>query len=141
MIGPKKIIKMARNWQKQAVFSQKRITFLKTSEAADGKSCKASTVNKGHFVVYTAESSRTSLLRGGREFCIQVPTKMWIQMVADRGHFIVYKTDQRGFEVPLAYLGEEIFRKLLEMSEEEFGLPSEGPIRVPCNALFMEYIM
>ncbi|CBI37770.3 unnamed protein product, partial [Vitis vinifera] len=31
--------------------------------------------------------------------------------------------------------------KLFEMSEEEFGLPSDGPITLPCDSFFMEYIL
>ncbi|KAK6921305.1 Small auxin-up RNA [Dillenia turbinata] len=27
------------------------------------------------------------------------------------------------------------------MSEEEFGLPSNGPISLPCDSIFMEYIL
>lgn len=27
------------------------------------------------------------------------------------------------------------------MSEEEFGLPADGPIKLPCEAAFMEYIV
>ncbi|KAA8546158.1 hypothetical protein F0562_020948 [Nyssa sinensis] len=62
-------------------------------------------------------------------------------MVADKGHFIVYTNDQRRFVIPLVYLNNEIFRELLKMSEEEFGLASDGPITVPCDAFFMEYIV
>ncbi|XP_059654927.1 auxin-responsive protein SAUR64-like [Cornus florida] len=62
-------------------------------------------------------------------------------MVADKGHFIVSTTDQKHYEVPLAYLSKEIFRELLKMSEGEFGLQCDGPTRGPCDLLFMEYII
>lgn len=59
----------------------------------------------------------------------------------DKGHFVVYTTDGRRFVVPLAYLSNYIFIQLLEMSEEEFGLPGNGPITLPCDAIFMDYII
>nr|DAD41767.1 TPA_asm: hypothetical protein HUJ06_016090 [Nelumbo nucifera] len=34
-----------------------------------------------------------------------------------------------------------IFRELFRMSEEEFGLPRNGPITLPCDAAFMEYVV
>lgn len=43
--------------------------------------------------------------------------------------------------IPLAYLHTNIFRELFEMSEEEFGLPTDGPIILPCNAAFLEYVI
>nr|XP_009763885.1 PREDICTED: auxin-induced protein 6B-like [Nicotiana sylvestris] len=61
--------------------------------------------------------------------------------IVGKGHFVVYTTDQKRFVVPLAYLQHEVIRQLLHMSEEEFGLPSDGPITLPCDALFMNYII
>ncbi|KAK4369761.1 hypothetical protein RND71_009236 [Anisodus tanguticus] len=61
--------------------------------------------------------------------------------IVSRGHFVVYTTDQKRFVVPLAYLQHEVVRQLLHMSEEEFGLPSDGPITLPCDAIFMNYII
>ncbi|KAK2665670.1 hypothetical protein Ddye_004244 [Dipteronia dyeriana] len=59
--------------------------------------------------------------------------------VADKGHFVVYTTDQRRFVLPISYLSNQIFQELLMMSKEEFGLPSNGPITLPCDAALMEY--
>ncbi|KAK1588076.1 hypothetical protein Q3G72_010226 [Acer saccharum] len=59
--------------------------------------------------------------------------------VADKGHFVVYTADQRRFVLPISYLSNQIFQELLRMSEEEFGLPSNGPITLPCDAVFIEY--
>nr|GMC80541.1 auxin-responsive protein SAUR68-like [Ipomoea batatas] len=102
MISSKKLIKMARRWQKFAAIRRKRISFPRLND--DANSCSTSTAaNKGHFVVYTA--------------------------------------DQKRFVVPLSYLDNEIIRQLLSMSEEEFGLPSDGPITLPCDAVFMDYIV
>jgi hypothetical protein len=59
--------------------------------------------------------------------------------VANKGHFVVYTVDQRRFEFPISYLNNNIFRELLAMSEEEFGLPRTGPITLLCDAMFMKY--
>nr|XP_009760881.1 PREDICTED: auxin-induced protein 6B-like [Nicotiana sylvestris] len=61
--------------------------------------------------------------------------------IVGKGYFVVYTTDQKRFVVPLAYLQHEVIGQLLHMSEEEFGLPSDGPITLPCDALFMSYII
>ncbi|KAF3681793.1 Auxin-responsive protein SAUR67 [Capsicum annuum] len=103
MISTKKLIKMARKWQKFAAKQRKRISFPR-SYYNNAESCsRSSIVGKGKFVVYT--------------------------------------NDQKRFVVPLAYLQHEIIRQLLHMSEEEFGLPSDGPITLPCDALVMHYII
>lgn len=57
----------------------------------------------------------------------------------DKGHFAIYTADGRRFVVPLAYLNNAVFRQLLEMSEEEYGLPRDGPIVLPCDSIFMDY--
>ncbi|KAF9621674.1 hypothetical protein IFM89_030309 [Coptis chinensis] len=61
--------------------------------------------------------------------------------VASKGHFVVYTYDEKRYMIPLAYLTNNIFRELLQMAEEEFGLPSNGPIRLPCDAILMDYIV
>lgn len=61
--------------------------------------------------------------------------------VANKGHFVVYTTDCRRFVIPLPFLNSDIFRELLKMSEEEFGLPSDGPITLPCDSFFFEYMV
>ncbi|KAJ0963996.1 hypothetical protein J5N97_029118 [Dioscorea zingiberensis] len=58
--------------------------------------------------------------------------------VAEKGHFFVYTSDGKRFMVPLAYLDNNIFKELLKISEEEFGLPGDGPITLPCDAASME---
>ncbi|XP_060186241.1 auxin-responsive protein SAUR68-like [Lycium barbarum] len=103
MISAKKLIKMARKWQKFAAKQRKRISFPRSN--------------------YNAESYSTS------------------SPVVDKGYFVVYTTDQKRFVVPLAYLQHKVIRQLLHMSEEEFGLPSDGPITLPCDELFMNYII
>ncbi|KAG1361035.1 Auxin-responsive protein SAUR36 [Cocos nucifera] len=59
--------------------------------------------------------------------------------VADKGHFIVYTSEGKRFMVPLAFLDSRIFQELFRMSEEVFGSPGDGPIMLPCDAVFMEY--
>ncbi|KAH7692289.1 Small auxin-up RNA protein [Dioscorea alata] len=61
--------------------------------------------------------------------------------VAEKGHFFVYTSEGKRFMVPLAYLTNNIFKELLRISEEEFGLPCDGPITLPCDAASMEYVL
>ncbi|KAF8013167.1 hypothetical protein BT93_I1140 [Corymbia citriodora subsp. variegata] len=61
--------------------------------------------------------------------------------VAQKGHFVVYTTDERRFVIPLSFLGNDIVRELFKVSEEEFGIPYDGPIMLPIDALSMEYII
>ncbi|KAH7692259.1 Small auxin-up RNA protein [Dioscorea alata] len=61
--------------------------------------------------------------------------------VAEKGHFNVYSSEGKRFMVPLAYLDNTIFKELLRISEEEFGLPCNGPITLPCDAASMEYVL
>ncbi|MBA0635114.1 hypothetical protein Godav_029841 [Gossypium davidsonii] len=60
MISAKKLIKLARKWQKMAAIKRKRITFSRTSgDVVDTTSCSTSSaVKKGHFVVYSADEKR-----------------------------------------------------------------------------------
>ncbi|KAI3745258.1 hypothetical protein L1987_58368 [Smallanthus sonchifolius] len=57
---------------------------------------------------------------------------------AEKGHFVVYTPDGHRFVFPLGHLKTYIFRELLTMLEEEFRLPSSGPITFPCDASFMK---
>ncbi|KAK4424017.1 Auxin-responsive protein SAUR64 [Sesamum alatum] len=83
---------------------------------------------------YTAlQRRRISFNHDGRESCCTSLS------VVDKGHFAVYTADHRRFVLPLAYLNNSLFRQLLKMSEEEYGLPSNGPIILPCDSLFMDY--
>ncbi|KAG5574342.1 hypothetical protein H5410_054476 [Solanum commersonii] len=61
--------------------------------------------------------------------------------IVEKGHFVLYTVDQVRFAIPLAYLENESIQQLLNMSEKEFGLPSGGPITVPCDSAFMDYII
>ncbi|CAN6218606.1 unnamed protein product [Urochloa humidicola] len=62
--------------------------------------------------------------------------------VAGKGHCILYSSDRRRFEVPLAYLGTAVFGELLSMAQEEFGFAGDdGRISLPCDAVVMEYVM
>ena len=61
--------------------------------------------------------------------------------LANGGHFVVYTTDDKRCEFPLEYLKSSLFVELMRMSEEEFGLPTDGPITLPCESLFLEYVI
>ncbi|CAN1770906.1 Auxin-responsive protein SAUR61 [Linum perenne] len=59
-----------------------------------------------------------------------------------KGHFAVYTAVEERkrfrFVLPLSYLEHAVFRELFQKSEEEFGVPCDGPIMVPCDSVFME---
>ncbi|KAK2999923.1 hypothetical protein RJ639_024241 [Escallonia herrerae] len=57
--------------------------------------------------------------------------------VADKGHFVVYTTDQKRYVFPWRI----IFQELLKMSEEEIGLPRDVPISLPCEAVCMDCVI
>ncbi|KAL6012233.1 hypothetical protein ACLOJK_002711 [Asimina triloba] len=55
-----------------------------------------------------------------------------------KGHFTVSTTDGRRFAIHLAYHNSPIVQELFKLSEDEYGLPSDGPITIPCEAAFMQ---
>ncbi|KAF8075528.1 hypothetical protein N665_1089s0021 [Sinapis alba] len=59
----------------------------------------------------------------------------------EKGCFVVYTTDQKRFAFPLRYLSNTVFQELLKISEEEFGLPAGGPITLPFDSVFVEYLI
>lgn len=52
MISPKKLIKLARKWQRRALTGRKRISFPRTNGSLKPVS------DKGHFVIYTVDETR-----------------------------------------------------------------------------------
>ena len=60
---------------------------------------------------------------------------------AEKGHFVVYTADSIRFVLPLTYLNSVMFREPLRLAEEEFGLPSNGPLTLPFDAAFFEYVI
>ncbi|KAJ9135056.1 hypothetical protein P3X46_032277 [Hevea brasiliensis] len=78
MISPRKLIKIARKWQKITAMRRKGISFSK--------------------------------LKGGKNTNFSQASSA----------------------------GSNIFRELFKMFDVVFGLPSEGPIKLPCDAVFME---
>lgn len=53
-----------------------------------------------------------------------------------KGHFAVYvgETEQKRFIVPLSYLKDHSFQKLLRRAEDEFGYDHPmGCLTIPCN--------
>ncbi|CAN6464257.1 unnamed protein product [Victoria cruziana] len=64
-----------------------------------------------------------------------------VAVIAEKGHFVAYASDGKRYEVPLACLHRPIFRELLKMAEEEFGLNIDGAITFPCVSAVMDYIV
>ncbi|KAK9000187.1 hypothetical protein V6N11_080692 [Hibiscus sabdariffa] len=62
MISAKKLIELARKWQKLTAIKRKRITLSRTSAKVDTNSCSASSmVEKDHFVVYCSDENRNNI--------------------------------------------------------------------------------
>ena len=93
MMNTKKLMKMAKKWQQRAALRRKRISFQRSNSTTSSSSA----VEKGCFVVYTA--------------------------------------DQVRFAFPISYLSNSVIQELLKISEEEFGIPTEGPITLPFDSI------
>ena len=73
MISAKRLVQMAKKWQRMAALARKRLTSSSMPRREAEGSCGASTSS-----------------------------------VAGQGHCVVYSSDGRRFEVPLAYLGTAV---------------------------------
>ncbi|XWS40254.1 hypothetical protein CRYUN_Cryun18bG0124700 [Craigia yunnanensis] len=104
MIRAKKLIKLARKWQKLAAIKRKKITLPMMSLDVDANDCSTSSI-------------------------------------IEKGHFVVYSADQKRFMLPLEYLKKEIVRELFNLAEEEFGIPTNGPLTLSCDAVFLQYVI
>ncbi|GAB2225187.1 hypothetical protein Droror1_Dr00005978 [Drosera rotundifolia] len=104
MISSKKLIKLARKWQKLASLRRKRISWSQFATTMSADPCSTS-------------------------------------LTSDKGYFIVYSIDGRRFEIPLVYLRNQIVAELLQAAEEEFGLPRDGPITLPCDGILLDYAL
>ncbi|CAE5958812.1 unnamed protein product [Arabidopsis arenosa] len=60
---------------------------------------------------------------------------------AEKGCFVVYTSDKIRFAFPISYLRNSVFQEVLKISEEEFGLSSDGPITLPFDSVFLEYLI
>ncbi|XP_010478319.1 PREDICTED: auxin-responsive protein SAUR64 [Camelina sativa] len=60
---------------------------------------------------------------------------------AEKGCFVVYTTDRTRFAFPISYLSNSVFQELLKISEEEFGLSTDGPITLPFDSVFLKYLI
>lgn len=71
--------------------------------------------------------------------------KKWSQagraQIASKGHMVVYTVDEKRFVIPISYLSRDTFTELLNMAEEVFGLPVDGRIKLPCDAVFLQSVI
>ncbi|KAF3771624.1 Auxin-responsive protein [Nymphaea thermarum] len=102
MISTKRLVEMAKKWQKMAAKGRKRISSAAVHRSSTGR--KASTIT-------------------------------------EKGHFVAYASDGKRYMVPLACLHRPIFRELLNMAEEEYGLNIDGAITLPFDSAVIDYIM
>ncbi|KAL1218779.1 Auxin-responsive protein SAUR66 [Cardamine amara subsp. amara] len=59
----------------------------------------------------------------------------------EKGCFVVYTADKIRFAFPISYLSNPVVQELFKISEEEFGLPTKGPITLPFDSAFLEYLI
>ncbi|KAE8719167.1 putative SAUR-like auxin-responsive protein family [Hibiscus syriacus] len=104
MMSAKKLIKLARKWQKLAAIRRKRITLSRTSRKVGTNSCSTSSM-------------------------------------VEKGHFVVYCSDEKRFVLPLEYLKNEIVMELFQLAEEEFGLQGNEHLTLPCDAPLTEDVI
>ncbi|KAG2290910.1 hypothetical protein Bca52824_037579 [Brassica carinata] len=60
---------------------------------------------------------------------------------AEKGCFVVYTLDKSRFSLPVSCLSNSVLQELLNISEEEFGLQAGGPITLPFDSVFLEYLI
>ncbi|KAL5984143.1 hypothetical protein ACLOJK_018245 [Asimina triloba] len=77
----------------------------------------------------------------GKEENLNAQSQQKSQQQIKRGNFVVYTSDGSRFSILLEYLGSPIFQELLKMSKDEYGLPRNGLVILPCNADFMNYVV
>nr|GME10678.1 auxin-responsive protein SAUR61-like isoform X1 [Ipomoea batatas]GME16653.1 auxin-responsive protein SAUR61-like isoform X1 [Ipomoea batatas] len=59
-----------------------------------------------------------------------------------RGSLAVYVGPElRRFIIPTSYLGDPLFKKLLEKVEEEFGFDHSGALTIPCETETFKYLL
>ncbi|KAL0698703.1 hypothetical protein Bca4012_054825 [Brassica carinata] len=59
---------------------------------------------------------------------------------AEKGCFVVYTVDKARCSFPVSLLSNSVFQEML-VSEEEFGLHAGGPITLPFDSVFLEYLI
>ncbi|CAA7030651.1 unnamed protein product [Microthlaspi erraticum] len=84
---------------------------------------------------------RAALSRKRISFQRSTTTTTRRSAAVEKGCFVVYTADNIRFAFPLRYLSNSVFQELLKISEEEFGLPAGGPIMLPFDSVFLEYLI
>ncbi|KAL5845417.1 hypothetical protein ACOSQ4_011375 [Xanthoceras sorbifolium] len=94
-----------------------------------------------HLISIALKWKKMAGIDGGRRTISLPRTSRHRHRPAEKGHFVVYSVDEKRFVVPLSCLHASVFRELFRLSEEEFGLPRDGPIVLPCKAAFLEDVI
>ncbi|KAJ4803965.1 hypothetical protein LUZ62_016531 [Rhynchospora pubera] len=58
MLSPKKLVQMAKKWQRLAAIGRRRLAFEKKHPDQDTNQCTSPRAEKGNFVVYTIDGKR-----------------------------------------------------------------------------------
>ncbi|KAK6240676.1 hypothetical protein SCA6_006065 [Theobroma cacao] len=142
MINAKRLIELARKWQKMAaiklsVFGARlcEVMVHRNNKMISAK--KLIKLARKWQKLGAIKHKKIALPRMSQEVDTNdCSTSSFVE----KGHFVVYSADQKRFMLPLEYLKKEIVRQLFKLAEEEFGVPSNGPLILPCDAVFLQYI-
>ncbi|XP_057997793.1 auxin-responsive protein SAUR68-like [Hevea brasiliensis] len=138
MISPKKLIKIARKWQRRSAMRRNRISFPKINTNRNAKSSNTSTsTTTGNFVIYTRDQKRftvpqaylnNNIMKELLKMSEEVYHQLYTSLVAEKSHSVVYSADKKRYLFPLEYLNNDMIKKLINMEEEEPELQSMRPL-------------
>ncbi|MBA0823886.1 hypothetical protein Goarm_020582 [Gossypium armourianum] len=159
MVSTKELIKMARKWNKIAAIGRKRIASPRSNNpmmANADNSNKSSVVGKGYFVAYAMDKKpfliplaflnnsifQALLKMSEEEFGLSSNRPLTFLCDSVIMSYIVLLV-RRGLAKDLekAVVNSITSNSCSPCTEEEFGLPGDGPIKLPCDSVVMNYIV
>ncbi|KAK3195892.1 hypothetical protein Dsin_027202 [Dipteronia sinensis] len=67
--------------------------------------------------------------------------RVWMDQLLTKATLLCTRQIRKRFMVPMEYLSRNLLIELLRKSEEEYGLPSDGAISLPCDSTMLEYVV
>ncbi|WCJ40977.1 SAUR-like auxin-responsive protein family [Euphorbia peplus] len=108
---------------------QKKLLMGKKSSSASSSSSASPSSSKGYDYGYDYDECEEE---------VSVPKDV------KEGHFAVIAVESeqpKRFVVPLSYLSNPTFLKLLELAAEEYGFDHQGALPIPCRPYELERIL
>ncbi|CAH8253871.1 unnamed protein product [Arabidopsis lyrata] len=150
MMNTKELLKMAKKWQQRAALKRKIISFQRPYTTARS----SISIENGSYVIYMVDKERfTCPIRWPRNGNKEQPSA-WKRIslqtssattssstTVEKRCFVVYTADKARFVFPKSYLSNSVFQEVLKISEEEFGLSSDGAITLTFDSVFLEYLI